>query len=76
MTEIRWQETTGKILLKICDVSGRLVRKLVNEIENADAYRVVWDGTDELGKKCPTGIYFANIENEASTHAAKIILVR
>lgn len=48
----------GKVELKIYNLTGALVKTLVNEEQNPETYRVIWDGTDEKGRLVPTGIYF------------------
>ncbi|MEO0183235.1 MAG: FlgD immunoglobulin-like domain containing protein, partial [candidate division WOR-3 bacterium] len=66
----------GMVNLKIYDASGRLVRRLMNERKDIGKYTAVWDGTDELGKGCPAGIYFVKLESQGASDVAKIILVR
>lgn len=48
----------GKVSLQIFDVSGRLVKTLVDELQNPGVYRINWNGTDDRGKKAEQGVYF------------------
>ena len=49
-------------LLNIFDVNGKLVKTLIDREMSAGSYSVVWDGTDDLGNKVVSGIYFYRIE--------------
>ncbi len=44
--------------LKIFNILGRKVRTLVDELQKAGNYQVVWDGKDDKGKDVSSGIYF------------------
>jgi hypothetical protein len=43
--------------LTVYDVSGKLIKTLVNEEKEAGYYSVVWDGKDEVGNPVESGIY-------------------
>lgn len=80
LTEIRYQiPDTGSepwICLKVHDVTGRLVRTLVNEPQGPGYYRVLWDGTDDLGKTISSGIYFYRFEGGDFTAVKKMVMLR
>jgi flagellar hook assembly protein FlgD len=59
--------------MNIYDVTGRLVRTLVNELQKPGYYRVLWDGKDDLGKAVASGIYFYRIEAGDFTAVKKIV---
>jgi len=44
--------------LEVHDLTGRLLRTLVDEKKKAGMYSISWDGRDPHGKKVATGIYF------------------
>jgi hypothetical protein len=50
------------VRLRIYDVSGRLVRTLVNGSKEPGPYTAIWNGRDELGRSVASGNYFARIE--------------
>jgi len=52
----------GFVTLKIYDVTGRLVRVLVQEQKLAGAHSVLWDGLDDAGQKVAAGVYLYRIE--------------
>lgn len=49
---------TQKVMIRIFDVRGRLIRTLTNEEQNAGFKSVVWDGKNDDGKTVSAGIYF------------------
>ncbi len=69
-------EKKGPVSLKIYDVSGRLVRTLVNSTMEAGDYRIVWDGRGEGGKNVASGVYFARIETPGFAKTKKLVLLR
>ncbi len=70
---------TGKqdISLKIYDVSGRIIKSfnLISGVLPL-ASAVIWDGTDDRGRKLPHGIYFVQLTAGGLTKTQKIILTR
>ncbi|MEO0105880.1 MAG: FlgD immunoglobulin-like domain containing protein [candidate division WOR-3 bacterium] len=64
------------VLLKIYDVSGKIIRTLVNKHQEPGNYTVHWNGRDDLGKIAPAGVYFFTLETLNSTLTKKAILVR
>ena len=67
---------TGRVLLKVYDISGRAVKTLVNEDKEPGIYIVNFDGKDERGKRLPLGVYFVHLKTEDSSDTRKIILTR
>ncbi len=50
--------TPGLVSLRIYDVSGRLVRTLVDEWKGVGRFDQLWDGTDNRGTTVTSGVYF------------------
>jgi hypothetical protein len=50
-------EVISRMTLRIFDLKGRLVRKLVNQQLMAAEGGIVWDGKNDDGKNLPIGIY-------------------
>jgi hypothetical protein len=48
----------GVVGVKVFDVSGRLVRKLMEERLEAGTHTARWDGRDDSGHQLPSGSYF------------------
>jgi ligand-binding sensor domain-containing protein len=50
------------VTLKIYDISGRLVRVLMQEHKLAGEHSILWDGLDDAGQKVAAGVYLYRIE--------------
>jgi len=70
--------TSGRVWLRIYDVSGQVVRTLVNETKQArrEPYEVIWDGTDDRGKTVSSGVFFYQLEAVGYRSAKKIVILR
>ncbi|MBI4721448.1 MAG: T9SS type A sorting domain-containing protein [Candidatus Stahlbacteria bacterium] len=66
----------GKVSLKIYDISGSLIRTLVNTEVKAGAHSITWDGKDNYGKSVATGIYYYKMESGDFNKTRKFVLVR
>jgi hypothetical protein len=77
-TEIRYDVPAGggHVKLSIFDVSGRLIRTLVNGREDAGYKSVAWDGRDNHGRHAETGVYFYKLEAPGYTQTLKMVLVQ
>ncbi len=51
----------AEIEVTIYDIVGRKVRTLVHERRGLGIHRVIWDGRNDSGRDCPSGVYFARI---------------
>ncbi len=61
--------------IKIYDISGRVVRQWDYEtIIQSD--HVVWDGSDDMGRKLPSGVYFVELRYNKKQTNQKMILLR
>ena len=76
-TEIRFDlPRAGRVQLRIYDVSGRLVRTLVDREEPAGYRSVVWDGKDETGQRASAGVYFYSFQTQDKTIQRKMVQLR
>jgi hypothetical protein len=64
------------VVLRVLDVSGRAVRTLKSEMNEAGSYEAGWDGRDDNGRAAASGIYFFKIETGKFTAVRKGILMR
>jgi flagellar hook assembly protein FlgD len=69
-------ETECQVLLEVYDVGGRRVKTLVGNSMRPGSYTSVWDGTDELGRPVPQGIYFFRFHAGGRSLARKAILAK
>ena len=66
----------GHVRLRVYDVSGRLVRVLVDEVREAGAHNVLWDGTNDEGRSTASGIYFCRMEAADYERTLKMVMLR
>ena len=66
----------GHTTLSIYDVSGRLVKNLVDERKVPGYYTVSWDGKDNSGRLAPTGVYFYRLRSGECILTKKLLLLR
>jgi len=64
------------ITLKIYNILGKEVRRLVSEEQRVGRYEVVWDGKDEQGKDLASGVYFCKLEYGGFIAVRKLVLLR
>jgi hypothetical protein len=69
-------QAEGPARIRIYDVTGRLVRTLVNERRPAGRHTVAWDGTDDEGHAVAGGTYFYELAAEGRSEARKAILLK
>lgn len=72
--ELPEQET---VRLHVYDVSGRLVRTLLNgEMARRGRNEVIWNGRDDAGRHVASGVYFFRIEACGYRATQRMMLVR
>jgi flagellar hook assembly protein FlgD len=65
----------GRTRVTIYDVSGRPVRTLqASEYRAAGSYTLVWNGTDDGGRRVSPGIYFTRLETPDAVRTQRIVL--
>jgi len=65
-----------RVALRVFDVSGRLVRSLVDGAVPAGRAVVQWDGRDGRGRVVSSGIYFYRLDNGEQSITRKGVLLR
>ena len=66
----------GSASLTIYDVSGRMVRALVDrERETVGLHRVTWDGRDASGRRATPGVYRARLAVSGRTLERRLVLI-
>jgi hypothetical protein len=68
------QEGETRVRLMIYDVSGRLVRELINERMPAGSYSVDWDRTGQNRRSLSPGAYVCRLETDTFVDSKRIIL--
>jgi aminopeptidase N len=66
----------GRVRLSVYNVSGQLVRELVDMVQPPGRYSVSWDGRDWEAHRLPGGVYFCRIQTETFSDTKKAVVVR
>jgi flagellar hook assembly protein FlgD len=68
----------GHVTLQLYDVAGRLVRTLVDEVQEPRerGHTVEWNGADEQDRRLPSGVYFYRLQTDGAVQTRKLILLR
>ena len=66
----------GHVKVNVYDVSGRLVRGLVDESRIAGTHTIEWDGRDLSGRLAPSGSYFYEIEVDGARESRRMVRLR
>ncbi|MFO7654143.1 MAG: M12 family metallopeptidase [Candidatus Krumholzibacteriia bacterium] len=65
-----------RVLVRIFDARGHLVRVLADELMTSGRHQVSWDGRDRLGGRAMAGVYFVHFRAGAEESAAKIVMIK
>ena len=66
----------GQVHLSVFDVTGRQRALLVNEEQEAGSHSVTWNGRDEFGVECFSGVYFVRLALGSSVIVHKTVLIK
>jgi hypothetical protein len=66
----------GQVDIRIYNVSGALVRTLVNHVQPPGEYVARWNGADDQGHQLPSGAYFYVLDTKGFRASKKLILLR
>jgi hypothetical protein len=64
------------VSLRVYDISGRMVRALMNRQQDAGFYSVRWDGRNDAGKKVAVGVYYMVLETGTARKVQKAVLMK
>ncbi|MCL2064938.1 MAG: T9SS type A sorting domain-containing protein, partial [Candidatus Cloacimonetes bacterium] len=62
--------------LRIYNIRGQLVKTLVNEIQEAGVYSVVWEGDNARGNSVASGVYFYRFETSVGVEVQRMMLLK
>jgi hypothetical protein len=72
-------EVLSTVTLRIFDLKGRMVRRLVDQVMQSSEGTIIWDGKNDNGKKLPVGVYIvlmqATARESEKVYSKKITVV-
>jgi len=64
------------VKIEICNLSGRVIKRVLNSIQKKGRHSIFWDGKDDSGKNLPNGVYILRFVAGNYKCNAKILLMR
>jgi hypothetical protein len=68
--------TSSHVTLEIYDVTGKLVRILINGTKQAGHHTITWDGRNDAGEMSPSRVYFQRLTAGPHTSQRKMLMLR
>jgi hypothetical protein len=76
-TTIRYRTPSrGRVSLTLYDLTGRTVRRLVDEVQPEGLHRINFDGRDTRGVRLPAGTYFYRLEVPGQSQSRRLTVLR
>jgi len=69
-------DKASSVFIEIYNSKGQRVKKLVNAPQSKGKQTVIWDGMNETGKPCSTGLYYCKLTALGKTHIKKMLLIK
>jgi len=66
----------GYITMKIYNILGQEVTTLVESSQIAGPHSVIWNATNDSGKKVASGLYFSKLSSDENTEIKKMLLLK
>ncbi|HYW68566.1 MAG TPA: T9SS type A sorting domain-containing protein, partial [bacterium] len=67
----------GPVAINVYNAAGRVVRTLLDtEVDAGASGYVVWDGTNDGGERCASGVYFYRIAAPGFTTSRKMVMLK
>ena len=72
-------EILSTVTLRIFDLKGRMIRRLIDQVLQSSSGNIIWDGRNDNGKKLPVGVYIvlmqATARESEKVYSKKITVV-
>jgi hypothetical protein len=69
-------ERPAQVVLNVYDVSGRLVRTLLDEALASGSYERHWNGADDGGSTVAAGIYFVRLQRDRDVLTDRLVVTK
>jgi flagellar hook assembly protein FlgD len=66
----------GATELRVFDVTGREVRRLIRGDLDAGRHLATWDGKDARGVRVASGVYWFRLESQGTTRETRALVLR
>lgn len=69
-------DKSSPVKIVVANLRGQVIRTLVNENKTAGMHEYLWDGSDNQGRKCSSGMYLINMIANGMSHNRKVMLMK
>jgi hypothetical protein len=69
-------QEAGKVSFSIYNLRGQLLRRIEPGSEPAGTHQIVWDGKDQLGQSCSSGIYRIRMDTVQGSYTRRMVLAK
>lgn len=66
----------GRVILRVFDVQGRLVRTIADGYYGGGRHAVRWDGADSHGRQIASGMYYYRLEAPGRSLSRKLLVLK
>ena len=66
----------GPVSLRVYDLNGRMVRDLVNEVQEGSRHSTEWNGKDDMGRDLASGVYFYQLTAPGVKETRRMVLTK
>jgi hypothetical protein len=74
-TTVQYNVTEGGLVnIQVLNMSGQVVRQLVNEVQFKGEYKLNWDGSNDFGAKLSQGSYIIRVNANGITQTSRFII--
>ena len=70
------EQPYSRITLKIFNITGQLVRTLVDEEKTPGTYTVTWDGKNNSNEEVASGVYFYELKSNNLRESKRMVLIK
>lgn len=75
VTQITFTTETSPVIIQIFNISGQVVKTVLNRSLDQGCYSLTWDGTDDQGHKVAAGTYFYRLKTRTSMQTKKMVFL-
>jgi hypothetical protein len=65
-----------QVKLTVYNLKGEKVKNLVDALQDRGPKTVTWDGTDFLGRKAASGVYFCRLDTDLGSQVIRMVLLK
>ncbi len=66
----------GNTSLSVYNIKGQLVKEIVDKPMSSGAHTITWDGRDEKGNTCSSGVYYLRLMSGNQTQLRKLLILK